>query len=164
MIAVERMLTWSSVLLLIAAALSKVWAIAAALPVLNGVDPMFSVNNRYILIGVAIAELSCAAVVAFSAQAWLKALALAWIATNFILYRAALVLSGAGTPCPCLGGIGARVGLSSAATEFITKSTVVFFLGVAAFIIVRHRPRVKYPGTFAQNAVPTLDSQSAAPI
>lgn len=151
-------------LLLITAALSKLSTIVAALPILNGVDPIFSVNNRYILTGVAIAELSCAAIVAFSAQAWLKALALAWIATNFILYRAALVLSGAGTPCPCLGSIGAKVGLSSAATEFITKSTVVFFLGVAVFIIVRHRPRVYCPPTFAQSAVPTMDSQSAASL
>ena len=68
-IALERMLTWSSVLLLIAAALSKLLTIAAALPILNGVDPIFSVNNRYILTGIAIAELSCAAVVALSAQA-----------------------------------------------------------------------------------------------
>lgn len=123
------------------AATAKLWTTATGLRLLDVADPVLAVENRYVLLGVAGVELLCAATLLFSRHAWLKALVLLWLGTNFVLYRVALWLAGAGTPCPCLGRLGARLGLSSSQTEWLTKAAVVYLLLVGGYVFVRQRAR-----------------------
>lgn len=124
--------------LLAAAATAKLWTTATGLRLLEVPDPVLAVENRYVLLAVAGVELLCATTLLFSRHVWFKALVLLWLGTNFVLYRVALWLAGAGTPCPCLGRLGARLGLSSSQTDWLTKAVVVYLLVVGGFIFIRH--------------------------
>jgi hypothetical protein len=136
--------TWSlwlslAVVLLIVAAGAKVWTATTDLRILEVADPVLFVKNRYVMVAVATAELLCATVLSRTRNPRLQGLLLLWLSANFVLYRAALALSGAGAPCPCLGNLGALLGLGTRGTELLPKAIAGYLLSVGLYLVIRYR-------------------------
>jgi hypothetical protein len=139
----DQTVVWLGVALLLVAAASKFWTLALQPPILGVLDPVWSVENRYLLAAVAATELICAVAVLSSSHWWFKGLVLAWLGANFLVYRVALHFSGSAMPCPCLGQLGAQFGLSHVEMEAITKGMLLYLLAAGAFLLIRHRPRAQ---------------------
>jgi hypothetical protein len=140
--------------ILLVAALAKLWTAATDLGLLEVADPVMVVKNRYALMGVATVELICVATLLISRQVWFKGLLLVWLAVNFGLYRAALLLSGAGAPCPCFGGLAARLGLRASETDLLTKAAVVYLLLVGGYLLLQHWARFGNKEAVAEIVIP----------
>ena len=134
----ERALIWSSSALLLMAAGSKLYTAASDLRIVELYDPVLLVKYRHLLIGVAFIEVLSVVILLRSVPAWLKGLILMWLGANFILYRAAVVLSGAPTLCQCFGSVGSRLGLSPSTTDVLAKAIVLFLLTAGAYMLYRH--------------------------
>jgi len=67
-------------------------------------DPLFQfLSNRTLFICVGLLEVALAVYLVLGRSTARRLGALAWLATSFIAYRVALVVSGAPEPCKCLG-------------------------------------------------------------
>lgn len=121
--------------LLVAAALSKLYTSLGDLPMLELFDPVLLVKNRYLLIGVGLLEIGIAAVLLVSKQWWFKGILLLWLSVNFVLYRLAFFLSGAGEPCPCLGNVVSKLGLAPAQAEFLLKAAVAYLFITGGYLV-----------------------------
>ena len=137
----EWVLVWTSSLLLVLAAMGKLLTVASDFKILDLFDPVFLFKNKYLLTGVASIELVSAFSLLRSKRLLTNGLILLWLAINFLLYRSALALSGAETPCNCVGSVGLRLGLSSTLTESLVKAIILYFLAAGAYLVIRHRPR-----------------------
>ncbi len=143
----EPLVVWSSCAVLVAAAGSKLWTVVSDLRILEVYDPIFLVPNRYLLLGVAILELVCSFGVLKSHNSRSKGLILTWLAANFIAYHVALALSGAPPPCPCLGSVGAQLGLSREEAEALMKAMGVYIMVCGIFLFFQHGPARVAPGS-----------------
>jgi hypothetical protein len=92
-------------LILLATSIIKLGSASGSARVLQQPDPIFTILFQHLIFTVGILELGIALVCLFSKRAKLQAGMVAWLATNFILYRVTLVLIGWHRPCPCLGNL-----------------------------------------------------------
>ena len=66
-------------------------------------DPIFGIQNKHLMIAVAVCELSLACYLLLGRQVLAKHAMISVLAINFLLYHIGLIWMGAKTPCPCLG-------------------------------------------------------------
>ena len=134
---VARLGVIPAVAFLLMAAAAKIVTATLDLRMLDLSDPILFVRNRYVPVAVAIVEILCVLTIMRVRDCRVKGLVLLWLGGNFVLYRTALALSGAGVPCPCLGSLGANLGLGSTATEFPTKGMAAYLLVVGSYLLVQ---------------------------
>lgn len=70
---------------------------------LNLRDPLIYLTNRQAFLAVGVLELVLAGYLMFGKRLQLQLLALAWLTTNFAIYRLALWWGNIAKPCGCLG-------------------------------------------------------------
>lgn len=70
---------------------------------LNLRDPLIYLTNRQAFLAVGVLELVLAGYLVFGKRLQLQLLALAWLTTNFAIYRLALWWGNIAKPCGCLG-------------------------------------------------------------
>jgi len=138
----ERYLIYSFSGILVLTALSKLYTVMGNVRMLDLYDPVLLLSNRRLLTGVAVIELFCAMLIVRTRHPWFAGLILLWLGANFLMYRVAVSLGGAITPCPCLGSVGGRLGLSQSATDVLMHSILVYFLAGGLYLLVRHGSRV----------------------
>src|ERR1017187_1405995 len=68
-------------------------------------DPIFGIPFRYLLLLVGILEMLIAGVCFLTSKIKLSSLLVAFLATNFVIYRSALWLMGWHRPCNCMGNL-----------------------------------------------------------
>jgi hypothetical protein len=127
-------------LLLLSAAFGKFYSAFSdphELPMLRMLDPIFLVENWAVMIGTGLVEVSGLIILVASRRSWFKATFLVWLSLNFILYRLAYFSSGAGRPCPCLGNLAAKIGLSSADSEFFLRVSIVYLLAGGLIVLFK---------------------------
>jgi hypothetical protein len=110
-------------------------------------DPIFKLPFRYVLIGAAVAELIVAIICFFSDRIVLKAGLIAFLATNFSVYRLGLWLIGYHGHCLCLGNLTDAIHLSPHAADIIMKVILAYLLigsYITLFRLKWHRNYFKY--------------------
>ena len=68
-------------------------------------DPIFQVPNKYVFAFVGVIELIIAYLCFSSNRLGLAACLVAWLGSNFLLYRIGLRWINVAKPCPCLGNV-----------------------------------------------------------
>ncbi len=96
---------------------------ALALP-----DPLLTLTNREVLVLVGGIELLLAGYLLFGRRSWLKAPLVAWLATNFLIYRLGLVWMGIHAPCGCLGTITDALAIPPATVDLLMKIVLAYLL------------------------------------
>ena len=96
--------------------------------ILNYRDPLLPLTSRHLLVAVACLELAVTAYLLFGRNAWMKLAMIAWLATNFLAYRAGLVWIGVHQPCWCLGNVTDALRLSPALVDLGVKVVLGFLL------------------------------------
>lgn len=116
----------AAALLLTAAA--KVISSAGHGKILLSLDPVTGLQFRDLLRIVGGIEAAVALVCIFNRKSWLRAGLVAWLATNFLIYRIALRILGYHKPCTCLGNLTDGLNISPEITDIAMKLVLVYLL------------------------------------
>jgi len=100
-----RFFTVSSGGLLLVTAAAKLISSSGTAEVLQLGDPLLVLPFKHVLWIVGVLELIVARACFIEKREWLQAGLIAWLATNFMLYRLGLLLIGYHKPCACLGNL-----------------------------------------------------------
>jgi hypothetical protein len=95
----------SAATLLILTGLAKLYSTLGTSKILDGIDELFLVENRLVLIGAAAAEFAVAWTLVFGRSEKLKLISLLWLSSMFVWYRTARWYFAIPTPCKCLGNL-----------------------------------------------------------
>ena len=108
--------------------LAKVLAAFGSSGALDTADPLIGIPFRQLMLVVGLAELLIALFCLFTERRRLSLLAVAWISTNFLAYRAGLLLIGWHGLCGCMGSLTAVLHLSPHAADNIMKAVLAYLL------------------------------------
>jgi hypothetical protein len=109
--------------------------------VLSAFDFVIPLPIRYVLIGTAFCEAAVISIILFARHDYFKFLAVNFISALFLLYR---LMRGVDTAhhCPCLGTVGAHLGLSPHASNvFLAVTSLVMFTSSLVFLILLLKPK-----------------------
>ena len=95
---------------------------------LDAADPLIGISFRQLLLLVGLAELLIAFFCLFSDKRRGSLLAVAWISTNFLVYRLGLWFIGWHHPCGCMGSLAGVLHLSDRAADNIMKGVLAYLL------------------------------------
>lgn len=136
-----RFFLYSAGILLLLTAAAKLVSSGGAAPLLDMPDPICEIRFRYVFWIVAPVELVVAFVCLSDKPVRLQAGMVAWLATNFLVYRLGPLWIGYHKPCGCLGNITEALGISPATAEGIVKGVLVYLLvgsyGVLTYLSAR---------------------------
>jgi len=118
----------SAVVLLAIAGLAKVWSAIGRSKVLTVVDPVTGLQFGHLMLAVGLLELAIAGVCLFGKAQKLSLALIAWLATNFVVYRLGLWWMGWHKPCSCLGNLTDALHLSPTAADNLMKVILAYLL------------------------------------
>jgi Methylamine utilisation protein MauE len=121
-------------------------------------DPLLSLPYRFLFWGVGILEVIVAAVCFFAGRTPLKAGLVAWLATNFLVYRVGQAAVGYDGPCACLGSLTAALHISPHAADNAMRVVLAYLLvgSYTALFWLWKQKRKASPGTPLSRATATL--------
>jgi hypothetical protein len=123
-------------------ALAKALSAIGPARALDIADPLIGIPVRQLLLLVGLAELFIAFFCLFTDKRRLSLLAVAWISTNFLVYRLGLWFIGWHRPCGCMGSLSDMLHLSPRAADNIMKWVLAYLLiGSYALLFVQWRQR-----------------------
>jgi hypothetical protein len=125
------MQTWflkTSAVVLTATGLAKVFAATGPARALDVPDPILGLSFRHLLLLVGLAELFIAFFCVFTEKRSLSVAAIAWLSTNFLLYRLGLWWMGWHKPCGCLGNLTDVLHISPQTADNIMKLLLAYLL------------------------------------
>lgn len=118
--------------LLFVTAIAKCISAMGSARILANPDPIFGLPFRNMFWIVGIIELAISAVCFLSKSLRLPASLVAWLATNFLLYRLGLVWIHYHEPCGCLGNLTDAIHIPSHITDKIMRG-VLFYLIISSY-------------------------------
>lgn len=118
----------SAAIILVATGLAKLWSAFGSVRLLVVADPIAGIPFRWLLLAVGGVELLIAGVCFFSRHQRLATLLVAWLATNFLVYRLGLWWMGWHKPCGCMGSLTSALHLSEQAADNIMKGVLAYLL------------------------------------
>jgi hypothetical protein len=95
---------------------------------LDTIDPLICIPFRQLLLLVGLAELLIAFFCLFTNKRRFSLLAVAWISTNFLVYRLGLWFIGWHHPCACMGSLAGALHLSDKGADNIMKGVLAYLL------------------------------------
>jgi glycosyltransferase involved in cell wall biosynthesis len=98
-------------------------------------DPIWAMPFRYVFMGVGIIELAVAAVCFFSKRVGLKTGLVAWLATNFVVYRIGLLWVGYHKPCNCMGTLTDTLHISPRVADNVMLCVLMYLL-IGSYIMI----------------------------
>ena len=104
--------------------------------VLDTIDPLIGVPFRQLFFWVGLAELLITFFCLFTAKRRLSLLLVAWISTNFLVYRIGLWFIGWHHPCGCMGSLAGMLHLSDGAADGIMKGVLAFLLAGSYLLLL----------------------------
>jgi len=147
-----RAFVYSAGGLLLAAALGRFIIGLGTAPVLDLPDPLLEIPLRYAVLGVGAMELAVALVCLFGKSLGPQVGLVAWLATNWAVYRIGLFWVSCHLECTCLGSLTDPLHLPRGAPGYLLEYLPVY-LAVgsygALFWLMRHPRRSKPPGLTA---------------
>lgn len=128
----ERYRNWfvtTAAAVLLATGVAKAWSSFGHAKVMAVPDPLLGVSFGNLMLLVGAAEL-VVAVLCFCARVdlRLKISLVAWLATNFLVYRIGLWAVGWHHPCGCMGSLAGALHLSDQAADSIMKAILAYLL------------------------------------
>lgn len=91
-------------------------------------DPLLTLTHREVLVLVGIIELLLAGYLFLGKKQWLKTSLVAWLATNFLIYRFVLLWMGVHKPCGCLGTITDALTIPPTTVDLLMKIVLAYLL------------------------------------
>ncbi len=124
--------------------IAKVWSAFGNTKLLAVVDPVLGVQFRHLMLAVAVAELAVAFVCLFTKKTTLSTILVAWLSTNFVVYRLGLWWMDWHRPCNCLGNLTDALHISPQLADNIMKVILAYLLiGGYALLIWQWRQKNK---------------------
>ena len=124
-------MTWfvpSAGVVLAATGIAKIWSTFGSVKLLAVADPIAGIPFRWLLLGVGVLELVIAGVCFFGRNKRLATLLVAWMATNFLVYRVGLWWVGWHRPCGCMGNLTDALHISERTADNIIKVLLAYLL------------------------------------
>jgi hypothetical protein len=141
-----------------ATALAKALSAIGPARALDTLDPLIGIPFRQLLLLVGLAELLVAFFCLFTDKRRFSLLAVAWISTNFLVYRIGLWAVGWHHPCACMGSLAGALHLSDQAADNIMKGILAFML-VGSYLLLFSKWRRSRPN--AGDAARSPNAQNA---
>jgi len=113
---------------LAATGLAKVWSAFGPTKLLAVADPITGLQFGHLMLAVGLLELAIVGICLFSKAHKLPLALIAWLATNFVVYRLGLWLMGWQEPCGCLGNLTDALYLSPQAVDNLMKVILAYLL------------------------------------
>jgi hypothetical protein len=127
---------------LVLTGLAKAFSAIGAARALDTADPLIGIPFRQLMLLVGLVELFIAFFCLFTDKRRLSLLAVAWISTNFLVYRLGLWFIGWHRPCGCMGSLSDMLHLSPHAADNIMKGVLAYLLiGSYALLFAQWRQR-----------------------
>lgn len=114
--------------LLFGTGLAKAFSAIGSARALDTLDPLIGIPFRQLFLLVGLTELLIAFFCIFTDKRRASLLAVAWISTNFLVYRIGLWCIGWHHPCGCMGNLAGMLHLSDRAADNIMKGVLAFLL------------------------------------
>ena len=108
--------------------MAKVWSAFGSVKLLVVPDPVAGIPFRWLLLAVGVLELVVAGLCFFTSKKRLATLLVAWLGTNFLVYRLGLWFIGWHHPCGCMGNLAGMLHLSDHAADNIMKIVLAYLL------------------------------------
>ena len=108
--------------------IAKVWSGLGNSKFLAVVDPIIGIKFGQLMLMVGLAEVAIALVCFFSKRRTLALGLVAWISTNFVVYRLGLWWMNWHRPCNCLGNLTDALHISPQTADNIMKVLLVYLL------------------------------------
>jgi hypothetical protein len=102
---------------------------------LDAKDPLLMLTHRQVFLSVGLIELAIAAFLVFSSRHSLKVPVIAWLATNFTVYRLGVYWIGAKLPCGCLGTLTASLGITPHTADLSMNGVLLYLLAGSGFLL-----------------------------
>jgi len=124
------------VVVLLVTAAAKLYSATGTAIVLDVPEAPLPLSYRQTLVLVGLLEVAVAGVILFCRGNTVKLVSVAWLGSNFVLYRVASALLTVGRPCPCLGSMTEKLPLKPATIDQILSFVVAYLvLGSTLFLI-----------------------------
>lgn len=108
--------------------IAKVWSAFGRTKLLGVDDPITGIQFGHLILTVGILELVIAGICLFGKSQRLPLGLIAWLATNFVVYRLGLWWMGWKKPCNCLGNLTDALHISPQLADNIMKVILVYLL------------------------------------
>ena len=122
-------------MILIITGLAKLWTGLGDSKFLAVADPIVEISFKHLMLAVGIAEIAIALVCFFSKRQTLALALVAWLSTNFVVYRLGLWWVGWKKPCNCLGNLTDALHISPTVADNIMK-VVLGYLLIGSYAIL----------------------------
>lgn len=139
--------------------LAKAFSAIGPARALDTPDPLTGIPFRQLLLLVGLAELLIAFFCLFTDKRRFSLLAVAWLSTNFLVYRLGLWFIGWHHPCACMGSLAGALHLSDQAADNIMKGVLAYLL-IGSYLLLAWQWRQSRPSAGddarsrnAQNAI-----------
>jgi hypothetical protein len=109
-------------------ALAKSFSAIGPARALDAPDPLIGIPFRQLMLVVGLVELFVAFFCLFTEKQRFTLLAVAWLSTNFLVYRLGLWVIGWHHPCGCMGSLTGILHLSDRAADNIMKGVLAYLL------------------------------------
>jgi len=123
--------------------IAKVWSGLGNSKFLAVIDPIFGIKFGQLMLVVGAAEIVIAAICFFSKRQTLALGLVAWMSTNFVVYRLGLWWMDWKKPCSCLGNLTDAIHVSPQVADNIMKVLLAYLLiGSYGLLILRWKQRL----------------------
>ena len=126
---------FSTVGILAITALAKLWSALGASKALIVTDPLFGVSYKHLLAGAAVAEIIVATICVFGRSRKLAVSSVAYLCTNFLLYRICLSWIGWKQPCGCMGSLTDALHIKAQTADHIALGLLLYMLAASCGVL-----------------------------
>jgi hypothetical protein len=144
---VDRGVVLTSGAILAIAGIAKIWTAANGLKFMRAVDPIFGVEFGHLFLSVGLLELVVAGVCLLGKREKLATVLVAWLATNFLVYRLGLWWMDWKRPCGCLGNLTDALRISPQTADNISKVLLAYLLVGSYGLLLRQWRQQRYDRT-----------------
>lgn len=137
---------------LIVTSLAKLYSTTGSAKVLDIPEALLPMTIRQVIWLVGSVELLLAMYLWRGKNNLIKLIAVAWLGTNFVLYRVAAMMLTVGKPCPCLGSITETLPLKPATLDRLLTAVVFYLFFGSLFFLFTTCPRKSRGGSAGQRA------------
>ncbi|MBE0541110.1 MAG: hypothetical protein IH623_06975 [Verrucomicrobia bacterium] len=136
---------------------AKVWSAFGDVKLLTVVDPIVGLEFKHLMLGVGMVEIAIALVCFFGKRQTLAIGLVAWLATNFLVYRLGLWWLDWKKPCGCLGNITGVLHISPQTADSMVKMLLAYLLiGSYGLLIWEWKHRQKQARALSRGSTFTL--------
>jgi hypothetical protein len=118
----------SAGIVLLLTATAKLISGAGSAHILQTADPLLGISFRNLFWMLGVAEFAVALICILSNHVGLQAGLIAWLGTDFVVYRIGLLLINVQKPCPCLGNLTDALHISPQTGDTAMKIILAYLL------------------------------------